>query len=284
MRRRRDDRVLPGTRAVAGIIVPFLIAAFSLWIVPGRTGWFAWTIHPTMTPMVMGAGYISGAYFFTRVIFARRWHCVHIGFLPITAFTVFMAIATLAHLDKFDRSRPGFWIWSALYAVTPILLPLLWLGNRATDPRVPEFPDVVLPRQMRAILLGAAAIQLALAIALIASPSTLVGIWPWKLTPLTASVLGGWFALPGMVALMMAIDARWSAIRVTLQSQAIGLTLILIGVARAWDEFDSANTVTYLFVTGIALLLAGLVLLVAYVRRLQRTDPTHWVEADATTG
>jgi pimeloyl-ACP methyl ester carboxylesterase len=51
-------------------------------------------------------------------------------------------------------------------------------------------------------------------------------------------VLGGWFALPGVVAIMMALDGRWSAIRVTLESQVLGIALILLGVARAWDDFD----------------------------------------------
>ena len=31
-----------------------------------------------------------------------------------------------------------------------------------------------------------------------------------------------WFALPGVTALMMGIDGRWSAIRITLESQLIG--------------------------------------------------------------
>jgi hypothetical protein len=33
---------------------------------------------------------------------ASHWHRVHLGFLPITAFTLFMAIATFGHLDTFD--------------------------------------------------------------------------------------------------------------------------------------------------------------------------------------
>jgi hypothetical protein len=57
---------------------------------------------------------------------------------------------------------------------------------------------------------------------LLLSPSTMIDIWPWTLTPLTAQVLGGWFVLPGVVAIMMALDGRWSAIRITLESQVRG--------------------------------------------------------------
>ena len=65
--------------------------------------------------------------------------------------------------------------------------------------------------------------------------------WPWLLTPLTAQTLGGWFALPGVTALMMGLDGRWSAIRITLESQLIGLALILLGTARAWEDIDTVQ-------------------------------------------
>jgi hypothetical protein len=53
----------------------------------------------------MGAGYIAGAYFFVRVARETRWHRIQVGFLPVTAITLFMAIGTFAHLDKFDTDH-----------------------------------------------------------------------------------------------------------------------------------------------------------------------------------
>ena len=268
----RDDRVLPETRALGAFIVPFLVVAFAfLYLFPDGTGnWFAWKVKPTMTPLIMGAGYISGAYFFTRVVLDRRWHRVHLGFLPITAFTIFMAIATFRHLDRFDKGHVAFWIWTGLYVVTPVLVPLAWLRNRATDPRTLEPGDLYVPPRVRAFLIVTGLVQFALAAILLVSPSTMIDVWPWTLTSLTAGVLGGWFALPGVVALMMGIDGRWSAIRITLHSQLIGLALILVGAVRAWDDFDTSNSVTYLFVAGLALLVAGLGSLAVYMHDLQR--------------
>ena len=70
----RDDRVLPETRVVSALIVPFLIAGFViLYLFPNDTGrLFAWTIEPRMTPLVMGAGYVAGAYLLARAVFAAR--------------------------------------------------------------------------------------------------------------------------------------------------------------------------------------------------------------------
>ncbi len=143
-----------------------------------------------------------------------------------------------------------------------MLVPLAWWRNRATDPGMLEpAGDLALSGRVRAVLLGAAAAQSAIAVALLVSPATMIGIWPWRLTPLTAQVLGAWFALPGAVALMMAIDGRWSAIRITLHSQVLGLALILLGAARAWDDLDHASPMAYVFAGGLGLLLVGLVAL-----------------------
>jgi hypothetical protein len=180
---RRDDGVLWATRVLGGFIVPFLLAAFALYLVPSRTGWFAWDIKPTMTTMLLGAGYAAGAYFFTRVVFADRWHEIHLGFLPITAFMLFMAIATAQNLDRFDHGRVAFWVWTVLYVLTPILVPMTWLRNRRTDPRTLRKGDVAIPNSVRSALVVAGAAMSVVAVVLLVSPSTMVDVWPWTGRP-----------------------------------------------------------------------------------------------------
>jgi hypothetical protein len=256
----RDDRIFRSTRALAFFIVPFLLVAFVLlYFFPDGTGdYFAWDVQPTLTPLIMGAGYIAGAYFFVRVALETRWHRVHVGFLPVTAFTLFMAIGTFSHLDRFDTDHVAFWIWVGLYVITPVLVPLAWWRNRATDPGTAEPGEPALPRHVRSVLFAVGALQSVVALVLLLSPQTMIDNWPWQLTPLTAQTLGGWFALPGVTALMMAIDGRWSAIRITLESQLIGLALILLGTARAWSDIDTGNALAYVFVGGLAVLFGAL--------------------------
>ena len=81
------------------------------------------------------------------------------------------------------------------------------------------------------------------------------------LTPLTAQTLGGWFALPGVTALMMGLDGRWTAIQITLESQLIGLALILPATIRAWEDIDTSNSLASVFVAGIAGLFIALLAL-----------------------
>lgn len=264
----RDDRVLKQTHWLGAFIVPFLLVAFvALYFFPGSTkDYFAWEIHPDMTPMIMGAGYIAGAYFFARVVIEQRFHRIHVGFLPVTAFTIFMAIASFGHLDRFITEHASFWIWMGLYVTTPILVPLAWLVNRRTDPGTPEPGELRLGAPIRNALLAAGAFQALVALFLLLSPSTMIDVWPWKLTPLTAQTLGGWFALPGITAIMMGLDGRPSAIHITLQSQVIGLTLILVAAARDWGSMDTSNWLSYGFVVGLGGLLAGLIALELYMR------------------
>jgi hypothetical protein len=269
----RDDRVLPATRLLGAVIVPFLVVAFALlYFFPDDTRhWFAWDVQPTITPLVMGAGYIAGAYFFVRVARATRWHRIQVGFLPVTAFTLFMAIGTFNHLDRFATEHVAFWIWVGLYVTTPVLVPLAWWRNRATDPGTPEPGESPLPRGVRPLLLIAGAVQSAVALVLLLSPATMIQHWPWLLTPLTAQTLGGWFALPGVTALMMGLDGRWSAIRITLESQLIGLGLILLGTARAWEDVDASNPLATVFLAGIVgLFLTLLALEYVMIRRASR--------------
>ncbi|MBP6469228.1 MAG: hypothetical protein KBE23_11445 [Chloroflexi bacterium] len=253
----RDDHILPVTRWVAGLVVPILALAFIiLYFLPHRTGdFFAWTIKPTMTPMMMGAGYLAGAYFFVRVVLAKKWHHVALGFPAVTAFVWFMAFATILHWDKFNHSHPAFIAWLILYAVTPFLIPALWWFNRQTDPGLPDTPDAVIAPAVRAIMGVIGAINLGNAFLMMLFPALFIPIWPWTLSPLTARVVAGWFALPGVVALGVAADSRWSAARITLQSQIFGIGLILVAVVRAWGEFDTSKPATWVFVGGLTALL-----------------------------
>ena len=268
----RDDRVFRQTHVLGAFIVPFLLVAFVLlYFFPGSTeDYFAWEVQPQITPLIMGAGYVAGAYFFARVFVEQRFHRVHIGFLPVTAFTVFMAIGSFAHLDDFLQDNVAFWIWMGLYVTTPVLVPLAWWANRRTDPGTPEAGETRLPAKIRNVLLAVGAAQTLVALILLLSPATMIDAWPWMLTPLTAQTLGGWFALPGITAIMMGLDGRPSAIRITLHSQAIGIALILVATARESGSLDADNALSYVFVVGIAGLLAGLLALDVYMRRLRQ--------------
>src|SRR5207248_8536110 len=195
----RDDAILPFTRVTAVAVVLVLAFGFiSLLVFPGRTQeHFAWTIHAQMSSMLLGSGYAAGAYFFARVAIGRSWHAVHAGFLPIAAFTWLMELATFLHWDVFQHGTFRFHFWVAIYSITPVLVPAVWLVNRRRDPG-PGVREGPMPARLRAGFAAWGTAMLAMAAFLYLAPSAAARVWPWPLTPLTSRVLGAWFVWGGV--------------------------------------------------------------------------------------
>jgi hypothetical protein len=245
----QDDRVLPFTRVVAAVAIGILVLAFLvLFVFPGDTASrFVWSVHPSMTAMVMGAGYGSALYFFARVLTGRRWHRVALGFIPTTVFAWMMLGTTLLHWRDFRHGSPAFLLWFWVCVVTPILAPLVWLVNRRHDPRMLEPDDRLFDPTIRRVMLVGGAVLVAIAAWMYLSPSTAIAVWPWGLRPLTARTIAAFVALPGVAWLVIAADGRWSASRILLDTIAIGLVLLLIAIARAWKDFQHEDVLTYVY-------------------------------------
>jgi len=259
----RDGQILPITRWVARFIIPFLAAAFLvLYGLPDQTTtYFAWTIRPEMTPIIMGAGYGAGVYFFYQVSTVEEWHTVAPVFLGIATFTWLMAIATVLHWENFNHSHFTFDLWVFLYAVTPVLIPAIWALNRRTEPGEVEGDELLLPQAVRMLGGVFGIIVTVSSVALFVAPELMVGVWPWTVSPFTARILAGWFALFGVVNGVVVLDPRWSAARILVQSQILGFTMVLIGAVRVWTNFDPSKVLTWGVVGGMALYLIAILLL-----------------------
>jgi len=261
MNAQKDDLIFLLTRLVAGLVVPVLVLAFIiLYFFPGLSGrYFAWEIQPNLTAMFMGAGYLGGAWLFTNAIFGRRWHRVAAGYWPVTTFTAAMLLTTILHWSRFDLRHFPFQLWLGLYIVTPFLVPWLWLRNRVTDPITAEADDVEVPSLARWSLGTLGVFLLGFALVGFVSPAWMVSIWTWKLTPLTARVLGGWFALLGVGGLVISRDRRWSAWRVGLQS--IGLWHLLVVIAALLNPADFTAGLVNWYLISVILVLVGMLVL-----------------------
>lgn len=269
----RDDRVLPLTRVVAvGVIFILLLAVLALYLFPDFTDQnFAWTIKPRMMAMAIGAGYLMGAYFFARVLTARRWHHVASGFLAITAFTIGMALATILHVDRFHQGDWHFYLWSVTYVITPFLVPFVWWRNQQTDPGVPEADDLVVPQLMRTAAVGGIG-ALLVGVVIFTLPQLAIIIWPWTLTLLTARILAGWLMLPAIGGLYLARERRWSGWRVLFETVTVGALFFLIAMVFSWGDLNILNPLTWLIALGFLAVVVGLPLaIVTFNRRRHAT-------------
>jgi hypothetical protein len=263
----RPDRVLSPTRWLAAVIVPFLVVAFVvLYPWPGDTQrWFAWTIKPTMTPMVLGATYLGGAYFFVRVFGATQWHTVKAGFVPVALFASCLGVATIIHWNKFNHHHLAFWLWTLLYFTTPFLVVGAFVRNQTVDAGSS-------PKELRITATGRAVIALtglaavALGVYMYLLPKQAIDIWPWTLTPLTARVMGAILML-GVSGLMIAADPRWSTAQIMLEVARIMILLFLLAAIRARHQFDSSRSMTWMLGIGLTAVLVGATTLDIRMRR-----------------
>jgi hypothetical protein len=232
----RDDRILKPVRWVGAVITPILVIAFVLlYLFPRRTAaHWSWTINPEMTAMLMGAGYLAGAWMFWRVVRGERWHDVALLFLIVTAFTWLLGIATLLHWDRFNHSHVSFWLWLFLYVVAPVVIPLLWAINRTRDPVAPEADDQIVARPLRLFVGLAGLLEAAAVVVLFVRPDLAIPYWPWALTPLTARVVAAFVTVLAVGHLALASEQRWSAWIVPTQVVITYQALILLSafVAR----------------------------------------------------
>ena len=275
------DEIRPLTRIVAGIIIPFLVAAFIiLYFFPGETGQrFAWQINPAMTAAWMGAGYLGGAYFFLRVLLGQRWHRVSPGFWGVTAFTWAMLLTTILHWSRFDLGHLPFQIWLVLYVVTPFLVPFIWWHNHAVAPATPEADDGRVPPAARAGMALVGVFMLVSCLIAYVVPDLAISFWPWPLSVVTARIMGGWFALMGAGALATARKEWWSSWRYEVESIVFvwhALVLIAAFVHRA----DFKPGTAWFFVAEAAAIVGLLALYLVMERRkrspeagLQTQDP-----------
>jgi hypothetical protein len=255
----RDGRILRSTHWVSLVVFAILVPALViLWGMPGRTAdaW-AWTIKPDLTPIFLGAGYGAGAYFFLRTFLAKQFHPSAAGIFGAAFFAALMLIATLIHWDRFNHGDAPlvgaavFYGWVGVYILSPFVVFALWWVNRRTDSREPAPGEAIVPASVRRVAQLVAAVLLVDAAVCFLSPQTAIDIWPWMLTPLTARVLASFTAQVGIGALLLSLDRRWSAWKLIVQTFFVATALLLVGAVRAWDDFDTGNVMTYLYIGGL---------------------------------
>ena len=270
-----DDRLLAPTLWTARLIVPVLVAAWViLYVFPDDTArLWAWTVSPPVTAMVMGGGYLAGAYFFARVASVGRWHRVGWGFVATTVFTTLLLLATVLHWDRFNHAHISFWAWLALYLVTPPLLPLLFARNRRHDPGRPEASNVRVPRAVRATVATAGAAQLAFALVLFVRPTAVINHWPWPLTPLTARTVSAFVAFLAVLFVCFLLDDRWSSFEIPMQTATLGLVLVALAAGLARHDLTGPTPAVRTLAASLATAIVLLVALQVAMRRRPSAAP-----------
>jgi surface polysaccharide O-acyltransferase-like enzyme len=138
-----------------------------------------------------------------------------------------------------------------VYIISPFVVLGLWWFNRRTDSREPAPGEAIVPAWVRQIAQLVAAGSFLAAAFFFLVPDEAIDVWPWDLTPLTSRVIGSFTAQVGVGALLISLDRRWSAWKLIVETFFVATGLLLIGAIRAWDDFDTGNALTYLYLGGL---------------------------------
>jgi cation diffusion facilitator CzcD-associated flavoprotein CzcO len=278
------DRIYPTTRVLAASIVPFLL--LGIYVLYLRTDMtrqlWAWPIRSPMSALMLASAYAAGAYYFSRAAFARRWHHIGRGLLPVTVFATLMCAVTVVHWRLFTHNMIAFTLWAALYFTTPVLVAATWWVNRREDTGRPDAHDVGIPDRVRLASGGIGMVGLVTAGLSLLAPQTLIDMWAWPLTPLTARVLCVIFILFHVYLVSLSVDPRWSAARINVESLVVALVLIVVGIVRTRDTFVWSRPSAWLFLIGVVAALVACVWSLLWVGRRRPGESTVDAHSDET--
>ena len=198
---------------------------------------FAWTIQPAVMAAVFGAFYVALAPVVILALAAKRWESVRVFVLPGMLFTLHPAGRDLPALGSLRARHLGFQHLvrelPAAAAGLPRLLPLAAATGRpdhagdalaASDPASRSSPSVAL-------------FTLEALIGLV-YPAWFSSWAPWKITPLNARALGGYFLLLGTMMLSMARENDRDRVRILSPFLILLLPVAAFQLRRFSDQVD----------------------------------------------
>ncbi len=204
---------------------------------------FAWTIKPEVMASLIGAFYIALAPVVVLALFARRWEGVRVFVLPGAVFTATQLAVTFLHWDRFAVGTPPFWIWFASY----LLPPPVFLGCYLWQERRSRAAGTDVASRAGAVPLAVGVHRALLLLGALFTLEALVGlVWPdyfsawapWKITPLNARALAGYFVLLGLLMLSAARENDRDRARLVSPFLVLLLPVVAIQVLRFREQVD----------------------------------------------
>jgi hypothetical protein len=223
----RPGAVRTGTRRLlTAFAVLTALATHQLLVLGGHTDeYWPWTVQSRATVGFLAAAYGSGFLLSVLSLRQRSWTSVRVAVATVTVFTFLTLIATIVHAhrlhlhDADPLARGAAWFWLVVYVAVPLVGVLVIGRQEEARPR----RGVVLrplPAGLRLALAGQGLVLLAAGAILFLGGLTwhhgtsTIGIWPWRLTPLSAEVIGAWLVAFGVGAGLVLAERDLARLRV----------------------------------------------------------------------
>jgi hypothetical protein len=221
-----------------------LMAGIQLFVLSEKTDiYFAWTIQSSLTAATLGGFYFGSMTFGYLSARESTWSNVRGPAVGLFLFLVGTLAATVLQLDKFHLASENpltrfvTWVWLAIYILLPLVLTASFFLQSRLSGNDPERTSI-LPIWFRWLLFLHGVIGVLLSFVLFFLPDTMLPIWAWALTPLTARALSAWFISFGIVDLISLWENDWRRLKVTSISYTITSTFGLLSLMRYAGQAD----------------------------------------------
>ena len=226
-----------------------LLAANQLLVVANFTDrFFAWTIAVRPTSAFLGAAYAAGSVLAVLALRRTSWREVRVALVTVTVFTVLTLIPTLIHLHIFHLrsggtgARLAAWVWLAIYVVVPIAC-LAVVTKQQRQPSRNETVRRPMPRWLTWLLaVQGSTLFLVGAVMFFGGakvhhlPEGAMSFWPWRLTPLSAQVIGAWLLALAVAAVLAIWERDLSRMLVPAATYAAFGVFQLLVAGAFWAE------------------------------------------------
>lgn len=227
---------------------------------------------PPLHARFLGAMYLSGATFMVFAILAKRWSQVMVMTPMIGVWTGMLGVVSVLNLSVFNFSIIQTWVWFFAYISFPLLaLWIAWQQRHCHD--VSQGP--MTSPLLRGYLFAQGVSVTLLAIALLAVPSAMSGVWPWPIPRVLAQIYCAPFFSYGLGSLYAASRRHWEDVRIPVYATAVFTGGALATSAIHRNLFDLSRPSVWLWFG--ALVLATSVLLALAVVHQKGATPA-WIQ------
>ena len=265
---------------VWGLLGATAAAAFAIWMIffpDSIAEYFAWDVHPRMSQLFIGAGYVFRTAFFLSIAFGRDWAKLRWMFWGNLVFTGTLLFATFWNAAEFNwdpAQTPVAHLWLILYIFEPVTMLYMVPRNLWRIPAPTLGGPVWTP--FRWFLIATTGLLLSDGLLMVINPEFTAIRWPWDLkgNPLDMQIIAAWFLGWSVWCGTMAFARDWLEIRLP------AALFILNGAALTVVNFTNGDLLNgtgpaHAYRTGIVVLTALMIGFAAYqeVRRVRGVRP-----------
>jgi hypothetical protein len=243
------------------VLLVFAFALSPLWIPEVVTPGWPWRLTP-FTARFVGAIYTAFAWPMVVLLVVNRWSPGRLIFLASLAFIAPLTVVSLIHIERFNFSLPGTWLWWSAYPLSMLVIFYFLWRYRDLPPAGPA-PS---PGRRRFFRVQAWAFGL-YGLAIAAVPPVATGFWPWPIDVFHAQIYSTVFFTAAAATWLLAGSAhRLDLLAVGLFQTLLGLVALagaIVADAKL-DRIDWSAPGTVIWIAGcLAIAALGLITLAA---------------------